>query len=381
MKRINSTISILMVSAIMLLGCKSKYEKGYDAGFTEGHAEGYADTYDTGFNDGKTDGLATGYSNGFDQGLVTGYTDGWQLSRDTFATAEYENGYTEGDRTGYAAGFETGFAGGLVVGEVDGGIDGFNTGYSNGYNTGYNSGHADGYTIGYNDRYDNGYNDGADDGYADGFDDGYDDRYDDNWSRGDADGYADGYDDSYDDGYADGDSDGYWDGYDDGYDYGSSSKSNNPAVKLAAMVNADLIDYTKLKKFDAKNTIETGFEFSREGKMVDMEKIAALKEKHYLNEMTNQLVSKYSLSRSSASNIATISHQYNKTSGSRELTEADASQFSKNLIGFDIAQIETAFKKSLKGDSKDLKGLLEKASRNIGTSSEQFNNMVSEIFY
>jgi hypothetical protein len=113
---------------------------------------------------------------------------------------------------------------------------------------------------------------------------------------------------------------------------------------------------------------------------VDMEKLAALKEQHYLNAMSSQLQSKFSLNATSAKRMATVAHQFNKVAGSRDLTEADASAFTKELIGVDLGEITTAVDESRKGKSEKLNSLLEKAAGQVGTLTENFNEMVFTIF-
>lgn len=364
---------LLATVSISSPGCKKKYQEGYDAGFSQGHTQGYDETYDGGYSDGKEDGIATGYENGYATGYTDGYSEGWQESRDLYASDEYELGFIDGNRIGFQDGFAIGNADGLIAGTADGATDGYNNGYNTGYNSGYSDGEDDGFSMGYNNGYAIGNADGSVDGYNDGYDDGYDERWSINYNNG------------YDDGWSDGDDDGYGDGYDDGWDdaysYYSSTSSKNPMVRLASALNSDLVDYSKLNKFDSKSSIESGLVFSREGSSVDMEKLAALKQQHYLNEISKQIQARFGLAKESANRIATIAHQYNTLGGSRELTNDDASNFSKELIGFDMNQIQNAFKKSMKGDSKDLDKLLNSASTKIGTSSENFNHMINTIFF
>jgi hypothetical protein len=78
--------------------------------------------------------------------------------------------------------------------------------------------------------------------------------------------------------------------------------------------------------------------------------------------------------------MATVAHQFNKVAGSRDLTEADASAFTKELIGFDMGEIAGAVIESKKGQSDKLNALLNKASKKVGTSPEDFNSMISTIF-
>jgi hypothetical protein len=384
----NKYLSVLVMTTFVTVGCNSKYDKGFDAGYGEGFGEGYAQTYDQAFSSGATSGSTDGGADGFDVGFEVGADIGFGQAYDDFATAEYVSGFNSGD----AAGYQQGYSDQYTVGSSQGAIAGDNDGYSDGYNSGLNLGDADGYTDGYNDYYSGGYNDGYADGDADGysngyadgevvgFDEGYDDGYSDSYSVGDAAGYSDGYDSAYNDGY----NDNYGSGYDDGYSagLGSSLKSKNPSVKLAAMVNSDLIDYSKLEKFNSKSLVESGsvvFSHADSGS-VDMEKLSALKEQHYLNQMSRQLQANYSLDQKSANRIAKVANQFNKISGSKNMSEKDAEVFSKELIGFDLALVRGAVKDSMKGNSTKLNDLMDKASKTMGTSPEQLNKMISKIF-
>lgn len=350
----------LWVCALLAVSCKSSYEKGFDAGYDDGHAQTYQNSFDDGYADGNEQGQVAGQTDGYNSGHVVGYDEGWGEARDSGASADYLAGYDTGMDLGYSDGYANGHVDGMDIGSTDG----FNQGADDGYN--------DGYDVGYDGFYGAGYNDGFNHGHDDGYDDGYDD--------GELDGYDDGYDYAYDDAY----DDAYDEGYDDGYysGYGASSKSNSPMAKLAQQVNSDLINYSALKKFDSKSTLENGsIVFNADAGSVDIEKLAALKERHYLNEMSAQLSARFGMGFESASRVATVAHQFNRLAGSRALTDEDASAFSKELIGFDMADIEGAVKKSLKGESNDLNELLNQASDKVGVSPEKMNRMISELFY
>lgn len=351
--------------ALVLVGCKSSYEKGFDSGYGDGYAQTYQNAFDEGYADGHDEGQVAGHEDGYNAGHADGYTQGYGQSRDDFASADYLSGYDDGNAQGYSDGYDTGHADGMV----NGGVDGYADGATDGYNDGYGYGHSDYYNDGYDDGWDdgrsNGYSDGSYDGASDGYHDGYDDEYD--WA----------YDSNYGDGY----DDGYDDGYGDGY-YGFSFKSHSPMAKLARQVNSDLINYSSLKKFDSASTLERGsIVYSGDAGSVDIEKLAALKERHYLNQMSSQLSARFGLSFESAGRIATIAHQFNRLAGSRVLTDEDASAFSKELIGFDMGEIKNAVKNSMKGESQDLNKLLEEASGKVGVTPEKMNRMISELFY
>lgn len=392
-EKMNKYLVVLMATAFLGTSCNSKYDQGFDAGYGQGYSQGKDETYQTGYNDGLSDGQTDGYNTGFADGETDGYNEGYDDARDDFASDEYNDGFAQGETQGYSNGYTVGYDGGYLDGKEDGLDDGFDDGYDQGYGIGFNNGEAQGYTVGYNNAFSEGVVDGQNQGYSigygDGFEDGdaagYADGYDDGYYDAGNTGYNDGFDDGYDDSYAISYDEGYEAGFDDGYDYGIglSAPSTNPSVKLANQVNKDLINYAALPKFDSKSVLESGtIVFSHDaGGSVDMEKLAALKEQFYLNAMGSQLQSNFGLSSESAKRIATVAHQYNKIGSSRSLTEKDASAFSKELIGFDMAEIEGAVKKSAQGQSNDLKGLLDQASKKIGTTPENFNKMISEIFY
>lgn len=350
-----------MSSAFLVSGCKTKYEKGFDAGYESTYQQGFNERYDAGFSAGQARGEAQGYADGYSSGQSSGYTSGYQNAFTDFASADYVSGYYAGDAQGYNQGYNAYYGIGASQGTTDGTNDGYNAGYNVGYNNGYNTGNYYGHADGYNYGYNNGFNIGANDGAYYGQQDGYND------------GYADGYNYSY------------GQGYNDGYNYGLgySNTSKNPLVALANQVNRDLINYAALPTMNTRDALESGrYVFSHsDSSSVDMEKLAALKEKFYLNAMSSQIQTRFSLSKESSDRIATIAHQFNKLGSSRTLTEKDASNFSRELIGFDMKEIETAVKKSAQGESSDLNNLLKAASDKVGTSPENFNKMISEIFY
>lgn len=389
----NKYLVVLMATAFLGTSCKSKYQQGFDAGYGQGYSQGKDETYQTGYNDGLSAGQTDGYNTGFSDGNTQGYNEGYGQARTDFASEDYNNGFADGETQGYTNGYTVGYNGGFLDGKEDGLTDGFDDGYTNGYNQGFNQGDADGYEDGYTFGYADGFYDGETQGYTLGYNDGYADGDSDGYAQGYNDGYYDagdtGYNDGFDSGWSDGYDIAYEDGYDqgfnDGYDYGLglSAPTTNPSVKLANQVNKDLINYAALPKFNSKSVLESGtIVFSHDnGGSVDMEKLAALKEQFYLNAMGSQISQNFGLSAESAKRIATVAHQYNKIGSSRSLTDKDASAFSKELIGFDMAEIESAVKKSAQGQSSDLKNLLDEASKKIGTTPENFNKMISEIFY
>lgn len=371
MKKI--TIIALLSLAVISTGCKKKYEEGFNAGLGDGREQGRVDGYDTGFADGNAAGHTRGYNEGYASGNASGYADGYSEGQAYFENAGYDEGHADGMDHGATEGYRDGY-------EV-----GYDRGYDEQYVVGYNEGKPIGEVDGYNAGYNSGYNSGSQDGYDDGYDRGWDERYDDGYSSGYSSagnaGYSSGYDSGYSNGYSDGYSDGESD-YEDDYEssYGSSAKSNNPAVKLAAMVNQDLVDYSKLKKFNASSQGSLVFSHA-DGGTVDMEKLASLKEQHFLNEMSSQIQARFGLSQTRAKEIAVVAHQFNKNAGMRELTQKDAEVFAKEVIGADLNSINEAVSKSLKGESSDLDKMLVNIADHNQTSPENVNRIIMELFF
>lgn len=363
----NTLTFLLLLGALALTGCKDKYDEGYKDGLVEGKADGQSQGYADGFDEGFADGYDSVYDGAYNQGHADGYSLGQSEGEDYYTRAGYNEGHADG------------YSDGQAVGQVDGYDDGYAQGYDEQYGIGYSDHTLDGYNDGAVDGYNAGYDDGEYDGYHDGYDDGYDDEY--TWAYWDgeddgaADGAYDGYNDGYDDGYSDGYSDGSYD-----YDLGYAAKSQNPAVRMAAMVNADLIDYAKLQKFDARSAASIGMNRADNG-TVDMEKLASLKERHFLNQMAKQLSAKFGLSSDRAADIATVAHQFNKLAGTRELTEKDANVFAVEVIGKNLKEVEAAVSESLKGESAKLDQMLKDIAGHNQTTPENVNRIIGEIFF
>ena len=396
-------IVLFMASAFLVTGCKDKYQEGFNAGKTKGAADGesqgYSEGYDAGYTSTYQGAYDTSYAEGRTQGHGEGYAEGkaYYTSNDNYGAGfndGWSQGYARGDDQGYADGYEESYDPNYTAGYDDHVNEGYMDGYDDGHDNGRVAGASDGYNDGYDDASAISYYDGYDDGFADGESSGYYEGKEDGYADGATEGYNDGYDDGsyyayqdgYDYGYGIGETDGYNDGYDagwdDGYDaaIGSSVKTTNPSVKLAAMVNGDLIDYSKLQKFDSKTAASMAMNHADNG-TVDMEKLASFKEQHYLNQMSQQLKARFALSADRAKDIAVVAHQFNKLAGTRELTEKDANVFAVEVIGKNLKDVEVAVSKSLKGESDDLKTMLNDIAKHNKTTPENVNKIIGEVFF
>ena len=113
----------------------------------------------------------------------------------------------------------------------------------------------------------------------------------------------------------------------------------------------------------------------------DMEKIAAIRERHFINAISMQLSSRYGLSEKSSLRLAKVTHQWNRLAGSRELTDKDAEAFSTKMIGSSIKDVQAALKKSVDGDNTDLKLKIDVAAETLGASPEQINKILMSVLF
>jgi flagellar biosynthesis/type III secretory pathway protein FliH len=411
---------LILLLAFNLTSCKKQfqeglaqgeavgYENGYDDGQGDGYEQGHADGYEEGWDNAKDYFASADYLDGFtdgkDEGLVIGYTNGYGDGHADGEVIGYDNGYDDGHDDGVDTGYDLGYDDGFLDGEDLGYDNGYDDGYVDGDVDGYNDGYGDGYDDGFDDgldpaaiqlAYDTGYNDGYDDGYDDGYFDGdnagYNIGYDDGFNDGEAIGFDDGYDLGFDDGYDLGFDDGYDIGFDDGYDvgyddgiWGFSGKgaiassldldglpNNNVAninghVKVASLVLAEIINFKKVKKLekaylDGLRASASVLEETSAGSK-DLAKMATLKEQFRVNELSKQIKSSFALSADRAQAVAKLATSWRKFANSRAITTDDANAFSKELLGTNVKDIESAYKQTLKGNMSPLKNVVKNAA-------------------
>lgn len=356
-------LALLVSISFLGVGCKDRYQEGFNAGQVRGLQDGRTD----GYNAGDRAGYTAGYNSQFTVGQNAGYADG------------VAQGYADGQayyttHNNYADGFNDGFTFGFADGKTDGYNAGYSSTYTNSYNSAYATGEAQGFNVGYNNGYNYGFNNGNNQGRTDGYYDGYAYTYGSYYNYG----YNQGVSAGMNDGYNAGFNDGYYDAY---YGLSNASRSSNKSVKLAAMVNQDLVNYSTLKKFDEKSAMNSiGLSHADSG-TVDMEKLASMKEQYFLNQMGKQIEAKFGLSFERSMEVAKVAHQFNKLAGSRELTDKDADSFASSIIGHNLKEVEGAMKKSMEGDSSALNSLLEDIATKNETSPENVNKIIRTIFF
>ena len=108
----------------------------------------------------------------------------------------------------------------------------------------------------------------------------------------------------------------------------------------------------------------------------DLEKIGAAKEALAVEKDSKQLVEEFGLSHSRAKTVAVTLNQWNTISKSRSMTNADANQFSKGLLGVSIEDAKAAIQSHVEGDKSALSDLIEESADHNGISPEHMNKLI-----
>lgn len=111
----------------------------------------------------------------------------------------------------------------------------------------------------------------------------------------------------------------------------------------------------------------------------DLEKIAAVMESVKYADLSKSLVEKYGLSEERGFKVAKLASEWSRLSKTRSMTDADAENFSKGVVGFKIAEAEAAYTRLQNGDSTQYNDLMGKAATLNGVSPEQMRSIVAEI--
>lgn len=112
----------------------------------------------------------------------------------------------------------------------------------------------------------------------------------------------------------------------------------------------------------------------------DLEKLAAFLEAKKVVNAAETIQINYGLSEERSRKIAHVSYNYFKNSQRRSMTPEDANIFSREIIGVDIDNIKSAYKKSLEGRREDLNDLIDDASNFNGISPEHTTKLL-EVFF
>jgi len=112
----------------------------------------------------------------------------------------------------------------------------------------------------------------------------------------------------------------------------------------------------------------------------DLAKVSALVEEIELDKTAQFLSSdKFGLSLERAKNVARLALNWKKAS-KKGMTDAEHDNFSTELLGFSITAAKAATKKSIEGDSVDLKKLIKDAAKANDITPEHANGLMTQIF-
>ena len=132
--------------------------------------------------------------------------------------------------------------------------------------------------------------------------------------------------------------------------------------------------------WDEKTNESVSMTFSEvQGSTKDLEKIAAFNEIYKVNKMQELLTYDFGLSEKRSAKVAKLVLNWKKVSKSRSMSNADADAFSSRLIGVNINEAKTAYKKSLAGEDSSLDSLINKAAEVNGTSPENMKNFFENL--
>ncbi len=111
----------------------------------------------------------------------------------------------------------------------------------------------------------------------------------------------------------------------------------------------------------------------------DLEKMGAVLESVKYADLSKNLVEKYGLSEERSFKVAKLASEWSRLSKSRSMTDADAENFSKGVVGFKISDAEAAYSRLQNGDSTQYNDLMNQAANLNGVSPEHMRSIVADI--
>ena len=108
----------------------------------------------------------------------------------------------------------------------------------------------------------------------------------------------------------------------------------------------------------------------------DLEKLGAFQEAYNVAKIAEGLNSEYGFSTDRSSQVAKMSIAWKKLSGTREMTEGDTAQFTKELIGKELSDAQNILKKVSEGDNATYDQFIKDAAAFNGTHPEQIKDFI-----
>jgi hypothetical protein len=113
----------------------------------------------------------------------------------------------------------------------------------------------------------------------------------------------------------------------------------------------------------------------------DLEKLGAVKEAYQNSKIAESLASEFGLSEERSQKIAKMANDWTKLSKSRSMTDADANNFTKELLGVSMADAEKAMKarNELGDEAPAYENLISAAADVNGIGMERTREVVDRI--
>lgn len=111
----------------------------------------------------------------------------------------------------------------------------------------------------------------------------------------------------------------------------------------------------------------------------DLLKMKALKEAVQIKSSAEHIAAEYGLSESRSMEVAKLSKLWKNTPKDR-MTDQDHDHFAKEVLGYSITEYKQAAKQMQAGDKSHLKRLVNGTADYNGTTPEDVNDIIKEVF-
>ncbi len=115
------------------------------------------------------------------------------------------------------------------------------------------------------------------------------------------------------------------------------------------------------------------------GSAKDLAKLNAIAEEYSTFATAENISEKFGFSMKRSLEIAKLNTQWNKHS-KKSMTRTEIDSYATEILGFSLTEGTKAFKKSMEGDSTDIKNLVDTAAQTNGVSPEQIQKIMVKYF-
>lgn len=109
----------------------------------------------------------------------------------------------------------------------------------------------------------------------------------------------------------------------------------------------------------------------------DLEKIGGVLEQRKINQLSKTFVERFGLSEARGMEIAKVTYAFNQIQNQRAVTEADANEFTLEVLGVEMSKMNKAIQESLEGNDSGLDSLIKKAADQNEISPEHMREIIN----